>query len=92
MGDIIPSPPEGFTGRQVEIHSIIQQLKLHRTVSVVGSEGIGKSATAIMAANYMSERSMFRDGIFFLRSQFDDDSSLSRKTFCFNSCAFWPFS
>ena len=40
---------------------------------MVGSEGIGKSATAIMAANYMSERSMFRDGIFFLRSQFDDD-------------------
>ena len=73
VSDIIPSPPRRFTGRQVEIHSIIQQLKLHRTVSVVGSEGIGKSATAIMAANYMSERSMFRDGIFFLRSQFGSD-------------------
>ena len=78
--DIVPSPPEGFTGRQIEIHSIIQQLKLHRTVSVVGPAGVGKSGTAIMAANYMSERSMFRDGILFLRSQFDDEmESLSNQ-------------
>jgi hypothetical protein len=73
VSDIVPSPPEGFTGRQVEIHGIIQQLKLHRTVSVVGPKGIGKSATAIMVANYMSERSLFNDGILFLRSQYDDD-------------------
>ena len=72
VSDVIPVVPEGFVGRQREIYAMVRSLKLHRCVSVVGGEGIGKSATAIAAANFMSERKMFRDGILFLRVQFDD--------------------
>ena len=78
--DVIPVVPEGFVGRGVEMYSIIRQLKLHRTVSVVGEQGIGKSAVAIAVANYVSERSMYRDGVYYVRCQHDDDSeSLSAR-------------
>jgi hypothetical protein len=71
--DVIPVVPEGFVGRRVEMYSIIKLLKLHRTVSIVGDHGIGKSVVAIAAANYMSARNIYRDGIFYVRCQHDDD-------------------
>jgi hypothetical protein len=78
--DVIPVVPQGFVGRGVEMYSIIRQLKLHRTVSVVGEQGMGKSAVAIAVANYVSERQMYRDGIYYVRCAHDDDAeSLSAR-------------
>jgi|LauGreDrversion4_2_1035121.scaffolds.fasta_scaffold66366_2 hypothetical protein len=37
-----------------------------RIVNVYGPEGIGKSRLVIEAANYMSEREFFKDGIFYI--------------------------
>ena len=78
--DVIPVVPEGFVGRRVEMYAIIKQLKLHRTVSIVGEQGMGKSVVAIAAANYMSARNMYRDGIFYVKCSHDDDvESLNRR-------------
>jgi len=63
--DRIPSPPEGFLGRNVEMYHVISKVLRHRLVSICGPTGVGKTAIALAVANYVSERQYFREGVFY---------------------------
>mmetsp|Transcript_7410 Transcript_7410/g.11229 ORF Transcript_7410/g.11229 Transcript_7410/m.11229 type:complete len:1254 (-) Transcript_7410:179-3940(-) len=62
----IGAAPEGFIGRNYEIEHMMRDLTgrpPRRLVTLTGPNGIGKTATAITAANYMHERGCFPDGV-----------------------------
>eukprot|EP01041_Mallomonas_annulata_P000472 gene472-882_t len=63
----LPQPPEDFEGREVDMHRTITALLSRRMVSLVGEEGIGKTAVAAAVSLYVSERSMFPDGVVYVR-------------------------
>ena len=65
----LPSPPPDFEGREVDIHRVIMTLFSRRLVSVVGEDGVGKSSLSAAVCNYLSDRCVFEDGIFYSRCQ-----------------------
>ena len=65
----LPKPPHDFEGREVNIHMLIRMILERRLVSLVGSDGIGKSTVAIAAVNYLADREIFRDSIIFFRAK-----------------------
>jgi hypothetical protein len=48
----LPTMPSQFVGRTIELYKLLQQIRQHRLVNVVGAFGMGKSALAIAAAGY----------------------------------------
>jgi len=67
--DRIPSSPEGFLGRNVEMYLVISKVLRHRLVSICGPTGVGKTAIALAVANYVSERQYFRQGVHYISLQ-----------------------
>lgn len=65
----IPSPPTDFVGREVFLHSLIRSILDRRLVSLVGEDGLGKTAVACAACHYLAEREAFSDSIVFLRAK-----------------------
>lgn len=65
----LPNTPPEFEGREVDIHQTIITLSARKLVTIVGDDGIGKSSVATAACNYLSDRCIFEDGIFYLRCQ-----------------------
>ena len=65
----LPVPPPDFEGREVDMYRVITMLLARRLVSLVGDEGVGKSALAAAVCTYIADRGMFEDGVIFLRAQ-----------------------
>lgn len=63
----LPSPPTDFEGREVIMNNVIRSLFERRLVSLVGEDGVGKSAVAAAACKYLADREVFRDGIVYQR-------------------------
>ena len=67
LGKLLPSVPDNFLGRNVDMYRVMGYTKERRVVTLLGPEGSGKSALAIATANYIDERSeSFIDGIIIL--------------------------
>jgi len=62
----LPALVEGFIGRNVEAAKVVAALLDRRLVSVTGHQGVGKSAVAIAALNYLAERHYFSDGVLYV--------------------------
>ena len=62
----LPVRPQSFTGRSVEMHTIINGLVQTRFVTVTGAGGIGKTTVAIEVARWFCSRNHFPDGVFYI--------------------------
>lgn len=63
----LPQPPEDFEGREVDMHRVITMLHSKRLVTIVGDPGSGKSALCAAVSLYLAERTVFEDGIVYVR-------------------------
>jgi len=62
----LPALVEGFIGRNVDVYKVVSAILDRRLVSVTGEPGVGKSAVAIAALNYLAERYYFSDGVLYI--------------------------
>lgn len=79
------SVPSSFVGRNAPVQAVVEALvgggshRGARVVTVRGELGLGKTSVALRAAEYVAERRIFGDGIFFVSlgrdSRSDDDDS-----------------
>ena len=65
---ILPSRPEDFMGRNVDMYKVLASVLQRRFVTITGATtGIGKSTLAVAVANYARERDFFQGGIIYLK-------------------------
>jgi len=64
---ILPTIPEDFLGRNVDMYEVIRTCCSRRLVTIAGVAGVGKTAVSIAVAHYLTERGMFRDGVLHVR-------------------------
>ena len=62
----LPAKAEAFLGRNVETYRVITGVLDRRLVTVTGPPGVGKSAVAIAAINYLAERHYYSDGVVYI--------------------------
>lgn len=63
------NPPRHFIGRNLQLHQIFSNfVSNNRFVTIYGEHGVGKTALALQASEYMAERGLF-DAIHFLSIQ-----------------------
>ena len=62
----LPALAECFLGRNVETYCVIKAILDRRLVSVTGAHGVGKSAVAVSAINYLAERHYYSDGVVYV--------------------------
>uniref|UniRef100_A0A7S2DM31 AAA+ ATPase domain-containing protein n=1 Tax=Haptolina brevifila TaxID=156173 RepID=A0A7S2DM31_9EUKA len=62
----LPAVAECFVGRNVETYKVVTGVLDRRLVSVTGLPGVGKSAVAIRALNYLAQRGYFSDGVIYV--------------------------
>jgi len=60
----LPGRPNSFTGRSIEMYTIINELLISQLVTVTGAGGIGKTTLAVEVARWFHSRGHFQDGIF----------------------------
>ena len=61
----LPLQAEAFLGRNVETYRVVSAILDRRLVTVAGRAGVGKSAVAVAALNYLSSRLYFPDGVLY---------------------------
>ena len=66
----IPSPPEDFEGREIDMHQVISLVLARRLVVLLGDSGMGKTSVVCACCQYMEERCFFENGIKFFRMNF----------------------
>ena len=54
--DPSPTPPQFFTGREVDMYHVLNAVLTQRLVSVVGEKGIGRSSLVYGLCHYVNER------------------------------------
>jgi len=52
----LPTPPQGFLGREVEMYILMNEVLTKRFVSLVGITGIGRSSLASAMCHYINDR------------------------------------
>ena len=60
----IPTRPKSFTGRSLEMYSLVNALLANRIVTITGAGGIGKTALGREVARWFHSRGHFPDGAF----------------------------
>ncbi len=60
---LLPASPESFLGRETEIAKVVELVLKHRLTTLRGAPGIGKTALANVAARYLGERRLMRNGV-----------------------------
>lgn len=65
----LPSPPADFEGREVIMNNLIRNVLDRRLVSLVGEEGMGKSAVAAAVCKYLADREVFPDSIVYVKGK-----------------------
>jgi hypothetical protein len=65
----LPSPPADFEGREVVMNTLVRHILDRRLVSLVGEDGLGKSAVAAAVCKYLYDREMFRHNILYIRAK-----------------------
>ena len=65
----LPTPPADFEGREVVMHAIIRNILDRKLVSLVGEDGMGKSAVAAAICKYLLDREVFQDSIIYFRAK-----------------------
>jgi len=63
----LPSVPEHFAGRNVEIYRLVVGVRRRRLLTVSGDRHVGKTALAIAFSHYVAKRQIYRHGVFFVR-------------------------
>jgi len=63
----LPNPPEDFLGRSSDMFRTVTSILTRRLVTLVGLRGVGKSALAAAACNYIALRNYLPDGIVMIR-------------------------
>lgn len=66
-GHHLPTPPEDFLGREVDMYRCISACLSRRLTTLLGGAGIGKSALAAAVCHYMVLRRNLPDGIVLIR-------------------------
>lgn len=51
------------------MHTLIRNILDRRLVSLVGEDGVGKSAVSAAVCKYLADRDMFHDGVVYLRAK-----------------------
>lgn len=64
----LPDPPIDFEGRELDMHRVITTIMARRLVSIVGDEGVGKSALAAASCRYIADRGVLEHGVTFLNA------------------------
>ena len=62
-----PAKVDNFLGRQKELYEVVHAVTVNRLVTIIGLPGIGKTALCKNAVHYISERNLFKQGIFFMQ-------------------------
>lgn len=52
----LPTPPQGFLGREVDMYTLLNEVLTKRFVSLVGITGIGRSSLASAVCHYVNDR------------------------------------
>eukprot|EP00981_Chlorochromonas_danica_P015436 scaffold12089_cov176-Ochromonas_danica.AAC.14 len=65
----LPTPPADFEGREVIMNTLIRHILDRRLVSLVGEDGMGKSAVAAAVCNYLYDHEVFEHSIVFIRAK-----------------------
>jgi hypothetical protein len=65
----LPTPPEDFLGREVDMYRTINACLNRRLITLLGASGIGKSALAYAVCQYIAVRRYLPDGIVLVRLQ-----------------------
>jgi len=60
----LPTRPQSFTGRSLEMYALINEVLAKRLVTITGAGGIGKTALAREVARWFHSRGHFPDGVF----------------------------
>ena len=63
----IPERPEYFTGREKDLHAVVNSVLEHRLTTVTGIGGMGKSELCREAGRWFAERGSFAGGITFVK-------------------------
>lgn len=64
----LPSPPIDFEGRELDMHRVITTIMARRLVSIVGDEGVGKSALAAASCRYIADRGVLEHGVTYINA------------------------
>jgi len=67
----LPTPPQGFLGREVEMYLLLNAVLDKRLVNLVGPTGMGRSSLAAALCHYVHDRKadMRIDNIFYVRAR-----------------------
>ena len=68
--DALPTPPQGFLGRETDLYHGLNAVLNRRFVNIVGPTGMGRSSLAAALCLYIDERksTLLFDDIFYVRS------------------------
>jgi hypothetical protein len=69
--DPSPTPPQFFTGREVDMYHVLNLILAQKLVSVVGKKGVGRSSLVYGLCHYVNERSstiLMIERIYFMKA------------------------
>ena len=76
----IPFKVSHLLGREIEVYEVVHAIMNHRLVNIMGLPGVGKTALAKNAINFIADRRLFKLGIiFFSCSGFRSTSFFMKK-------------
>jgi Cdc6-like AAA superfamily ATPase len=64
--EVLPPRIEDFVGRIREFQEIVQNIQDHKFISIVGVQGIGKSAILKEVCHFVHDRRLYQDGSIYM--------------------------